>query len=58
MLWLDRDVAAWLHRVADERYGGDVQRAMNVKLTVAMLVDLHPEDPWRGIAFEAATVRK
>lgn len=58
MLWLDPDVAAWLHRVAEANYDGDVQRAMNVKLRVAMLATEPPDDPWKAAMYEAATVRR
>lgn len=57
-LWLDDDVARWLHFVADDRYQGDVGRAMNVMLRVAMKVHENPERPWSAILYEDGTSRQ
>lgn len=42
LLELDRDVAVWLHVVADRHYGGDVQQAMNDSLAALMLAERDP----------------
>ena len=46
LLWLDRDVAAWLHRVADRDFGGDRQLALNGELRATMAADPVRDDPW------------
>lgn len=56
-LWLDRNVAVWLHRVADEHYGGDVERAMNEALRAMMMAEANPEDPWAAINVQDASRR-
>lgn len=53
-LWLDRTVAVWLHKIADEHYGGDVEKAMNEALRAMMAAEANPEDPWAAINLQSA----
>jgi hypothetical protein len=48
-VWLDRDVAAWLHVQADRFFGGNVDLALNEFLRVVMEMSAKPDDPWAGI---------
>lgn len=50
LLRLDDDVAVVLHRLADERYDGDVQSAMNDCLRAILFAELKPDDPWAAIS--------
>jgi hypothetical protein len=45
-LWLDRDVATWLHLEADRHFAGNVELCMNEMLRIVMQMSLHPDDPW------------
>ena len=49
-LYLDREVAEWLHRIANEYCGGDVSRAMNQGLRALMEAERKPDDPWAAIS--------
>jgi hypothetical protein len=48
-VWLDRDVAQWLHTTADREFGGNVELCMNEMLRVVMAVSTKPDDPWAGV---------
>lgn len=60
-LWLDEDVAAWLHAEADAYFGGNVENAMNHHLRLAMTRQQYwrslppdpdgnaPRDPWERL---------
>lgn len=54
-LWLDRDVAEWLHRIADEHFNGDVEKAMNTCLNALMKAEEKPDDCWAAITSLAAS---
>lgn len=45
-LWLDRDVAQWLHIEADRYFGGNVELCTNEMLRIVMAMSMNPEDPW------------
>lgn len=61
MLWLDPEVSAWLHREADDYFRGDVEKAMNHHLRLAMERQAYwrslppdengnpPHDPWERL---------
>jgi hypothetical protein len=53
LLRLDDDVARVLHHIADQRFGGDVQTAMNDCLRAILLAELKPDDPWAAIMAQA-----
>lgn len=56
LLWIDPEVMKWLYTVADDRYAGNVEKALNVMLRVAMKVHLGPEDDWWGpLEWESST---
>lgn len=48
-LWLDRDVAVWLHEIADKYFGGNIELTLNEMLRVPMAMSAKPDDPWAGI---------
>jgi hypothetical protein len=48
-VWLDLDVAAWLHEVADKYFAGSVQLALNEMLRVPMAMSQKPDDRWVGL---------
>lgn len=48
-VWLDRDVAAWLHLQADKYFGGDINLTLNEMLRIPMAMSAKPDDPWAGI---------
>lgn len=48
-VWLDRDVATWLHLIADKYFAGDVGLALNEMLRIPMAMHNKPDDPWAGI---------
>lgn len=48
-VWLDHDVATWLHVIADKYFAGNVELAMNEMLRVTMAMSTKPDDPWAGI---------
>lgn len=51
-LWLDIEVAEWLHRQADDYFDGNVERALNETLRLAMERQRYwrslPDDPSRA----------
>lgn len=57
-MWLDRKVAVWLHEVADQYYGGNVETAMNEALKAVMKAEQNPEDRWAAISWQAASRRR
>lgn len=48
-LWLEPDVAAFLHRVADSYFNGDVNLALNEVLRINVAMYEKPNDMWAGI---------
>lgn len=48
-LWLDPDVARWLHLQADKHYAGDVERALNEAIRTVMLQVAEPGNPWAAL---------
>ncbi len=52
-LWLDEDVAQFLHDLADREFGGDVEAAMNDCLRAMMAAMTPPSDPWGAVGFQA-----
>lgn len=54
-LWLDLDVAEYLHQIADAYYDGDVEQAMNACIRAVMAAEKAPDDPWAGISQQAAS---
>lgn len=48
-LWLDRDVAQFLHVLADKYFGGNVELTMNELLRISMAMYNKPDDRWAGI---------
>lgn len=55
-LWIDPEVMKWLYTVAEDRYNGNVEKALNVILRVAMKVHLGPADDWWGpLEWESST---
>lgn len=57
-MWLDREVAVWLHKLANEHYRGNVQTAMNEALKAIMKMEQNPEDRWKAISWQAASRRR
>lgn len=49
---LDADVADWLIDYAKERFGGDIERTLNVLLKSAMIMHRNPDDPWAALNYE------
>lgn len=49
LVWLDHDVAVWLHTEADRHYGGDVSKALNDTVRVVMAAVERPNDPWAAV---------
>lgn len=57
-LWLERDVAEFLHQVADEYFDGDRPLALNELLRIPMAMYAKPSDVWAAIEQQnAAHVR-
>lgn len=52
-LWLDRDLAVWLHELAVTRFDGDVERAMNNCIRAVMIAEAQPDDPWAAVSWQA-----
>jgi hypothetical protein len=52
-VWLDDDVAAWLHEQADEHFDGDVGRTLNSAVRVVMALVTQPQDPWAAVVTHA-----
>ncbi len=48
-LSLDRDVAVWLHILADRDYDGDMRLALNEMLRVVMAQSQGPGEPWAAL---------
>jgi hypothetical protein len=48
-VWFDRDVAEWLHVIADKYFAGNVELAMNEMLRITMAMYNKPDDRWAGI---------
>lgn len=55
LLRLDDDVALVLHDIAERRFGGDVQMALNEELRAILLAELKPDDPWAAIGYQAVS---
>lgn len=49
---LDADVADWLIAYARDRFGGDIERTVNVLLKSAMIMHRNPERPWAALDYE------
>ncbi len=45
-IWLDMDVATWLHEQADRHYGGNVELALNETLRAVKARMTNPGDLW------------
>lgn len=56
-LWMDEDVAQFLHDLADLHYEGNVEKAMNESLRAVMIAMRTPEDPWAGVSWQARSRR-
>lgn len=53
-LWLDEDLAQWLHELAEgDHYDGDVQQVMNDCIRACMVAMTEPEDMWAGVSWQA-----
>lgn len=52
-LWLDEDIAVFLHELADREFGGDVELAMNDCLRAIMDAMAQPNDPWAAVGGQA-----
>lgn len=48
-IWLERDVASWLHVIADRYFAGNTELALNEMLRIPMALSTKPDDPWAGI---------
>jgi hypothetical protein len=49
---LDADVADWLIAYSKERFGGDIERTLNVLLKSSMIMHQNPEDRWAALDYE------
>lgn len=45
-IWLDPDVAQWLHEQAERLFGGDTGLALNEFIRVLMAMERQPDDMW------------
>lgn len=48
-VWLELDVAQFLHEEADLHYDGDVSVALNTIMRAVIKLSQNPEDPWAFI---------
>ena len=48
-LWLDRDVAEFLHKIADEHFDGNVELTLNELIRILKAMYNKPDDMWAGI---------
>lgn len=48
-LWLSEENAAWLHRMAEDSFEGDVEKTLNAYLDYLREAISGPKDPWDAL---------